>query len=123
MLIQTWLSIPLGVPELMGPQPVGGDAAEHPLVERLQSVEPVLEILITGNHPYAHRGGLADLLGGPFGAHVAQALQYRGEVHQAAAMDLRESLDPPVEALELKTRIVLKNPKLQLLGIHRPSEP
>jgi hypothetical protein len=33
------------MPQLMGPEAIGGDASKHPLVKRLQAVEPVLEFL------------------------------------------------------------------------------
>jgi hypothetical protein len=40
---------PLRMPQLMGPEAIGGDASKHPLVKRLQAVEPVLEFLVGGN--------------------------------------------------------------------------
>jgi len=37
-------------------------------------------------------------------------------------MDLRKGFDPAVEALELKAGIVLQNPGLESLGLHRSFE-
>ncbi|WP_416223896.1 gamma-glutamylcyclotransferase family protein [Synechococcus sp. CBW1107] len=120
-----------GVPELMGPQPEHGDAGEYPLVKGLEPIQPVLQVSIGGDDiqvsiggddPHPHRRGLTDLLGGTLGPHPPQLLQHGRQIHQAAAVDLGDGLDPVVEPLQVGERVHLHGPAQQPLGIRRVTE-